>query len=58
MICGFVAGDAVETDLVPYQTVAQLPARRALVIAPHADDEVFGCGGAGGLPVVGVDLPG
>ncbi|WP_372826812.1 PIG-L family deacetylase [Polaromonas sp.] len=36
----------MESDLVPYQTVAQLPARHALVIAPHADDEVFGCGGA------------
>lgn len=36
----------METDLVPYQAVAQLPARHALVLAPHADDEVFGCGGA------------
>ena len=36
----------METDLIPYQAVAQLPARHALVLAPHADDEVFGCGGA------------
>lgn len=36
----------METDLVPYQAVAQLAARQALVLAPHADDEVFGCGGA------------
>lgn len=36
----------VESDLVPYQAVAEIPARRALVLAPHADDEVFGCGGA------------
>ena len=36
----------VESDLIPYQALACLPARHALVLAPHADDEVFGCGGA------------
>ncbi|MBI2769638.1 MAG: PIG-L family deacetylase [Burkholderiales bacterium] len=36
----------MESDLFPYQATATLPARHALVLAPHADDEVFGCGGA------------
>ena len=36
----------MESDLIPYQALACLPARHALVLAPHADDEVFGCGGA------------
>lgn len=36
----------LESDLVPYQAVPEIPARGALVLAPHADDEVFGCGGA------------
>lgn len=35
-----------ESDLVPYDAVTEIPARQALVLAPHADDEVFGCGGA------------
>lgn len=35
-----------ESDLIPYAAVAEIPARAAVVLAPHADDEVFGCGGA------------
>jgi len=34
-----------ERELIPYEA-ATFSARRALVLAPHADDEVFGCGAA------------
>lgn len=36
----------MENLLVPSQSVTEIPCQRALVFAPHPDDEVFGCGGA------------
>jgi LmbE family N-acetylglucosaminyl deacetylase len=38
-----------ELDLMPYQASPVPQAQRVLIFAPHADDEVFGCGGAAAL---------
>jgi len=36
----------VESTCIPYHACQGLPAKAVLVLAPHADDEVFGCAGA------------
>ncbi|MFZ1537152.1 MAG: PIG-L family deacetylase, partial [Chromatiaceae bacterium] len=36
----------VESAFIPYQAVTTSPPGPALVLAPHADDEVLGCAGA------------
>ena len=54
----------MESELLPYEAQAHLSARQVLVIAPHPDDEIFGCGGAialhrrTGVPVSVVILTG
>lgn len=36
----------MEHFFIPYQAVSSLPGHGVAVLAPHADDEVLGCGGA------------
>ena len=46
----------MEKRLTPYEAVTKIEGSRVLVLAPHPDDEVFGCSGAIMRHVIAGDL--